>query len=585
MTRAFGLRLALTLLALFFTVSAALNAFGVIPGSNIPVHLVHVGADRFRVEPSSSQSLPPGLQAGDVIALAQLSPALRVLLLRTRDVPPGTRVEVPLERDGRQVHVTLRARPDGVPSLARAQFIIFLIVMLTITVLTLWRGRDWAAWSMSALFFSALLKKGVIEMPASLSWLPVLHQARSLIAILVQVPALFVLADTLAGGSLPPLLRRIARIACAAMVALVTLFFEAADVPLIFGGASVVPAWTHALAPALTLGVFALTLLVLIAGYRRAAHQERLRIRWILWSTALLGISSIIFVLMNTARHPYLFQGLVVAQGVALVGYLYAVLRTRLIDVGFVIDRALVFGLLTALVFGSFSILEETLHQFAVGDKFGWALQALAALVLAVVLSPLHKRLENWIEQIFFRSQRLALLALERLARECPFVEREAHLLAMAVERLQPHCAAVALYERAGGSYRRGAAYGGPWPETIDADDAAFVALRATHETVALADQSSDLGAEGLALPMTVAESVLGALVCRPRDGEQFAPEIRAALANVAHHLGMAIIGLRHREHARLVADVAAGRIDAEAARRRAITLLEGELPPLGDAP
>jgi hypothetical protein len=81
---------------------------------------------------------------------------------------------------------------------------------------------------------------------------------------------------------------------------------------------------------------------------------------------------------------------------------------------------------------------------------------------------------------------------------------------------------------------------------------------------------------------MTVAESILGALVCRPRDGEQFAPEIRAALASVAHHLGMALIGLRHRAHAQLVADMAAGRIDAEAARRRAITLLEGEVPPAG---
>jgi hypothetical protein len=54
---------------------------------------------------------------------------------------------------------------------------------------------------------------------------------------------------------------------------------------------------------------------------------------------------------------------------------------------------------------------------------------------------------------------------------------------------------------------------------------------------------------------------------------------VRAALANLAHHLGMALSVLRHREHARLVADVAAGRIDPDAARRRAITLLEGELP------
>ena len=237
-------------------------------------------------------------------------------------------------------------------------------------------------------------------------------------------------------------------------------------------------------------------------------------------------------------------------------------------------------------MFGTFSVLEEALHQFAVSDKVGWALQALAALVLALMLSPLHRRLESWIEQAFFRSQRLALLALERLARESPFVEREAHLLEMTIERLAPQCAAVAIYERGGSGYRRRAASDDSWPAAIDADDPVFVALRAAHEPVALAAQANHIGAEGLALPMTVAESLLGALVCRPRDGEQFAPEMRAALANVAHHLGMALTGLRHREHARLVADVASGRIDTETARRRAITLLEGEPPqaPLGTA-
>ncbi len=585
MTRAFGLRLVLSLLALGFTVSATLNAFGVIPGSDIAVQLAHIRADRYRVEPSSGKPLPAGLQTGDVIALAQLSPALRVLLLQSPDVPPGTRVQIPLERSGRQLQVTLRARPDVVPPIAQVQFAIFMIVMLTITVLTLWRGRDWAAWSLAAIFFAALLKKGVIESPAPLPWLFVLHQARALTEFLIELPALFILADALAGESLPPRLRRATRIVCAALVCLIVLLFEVHDIPLMLSGMNVLPVLTSVLPSVSALTIFALTLLVLIVGYRRAAHQERLRIRWILWSTALLGITVTVFLLINAARHPYVVQAVVVAQGVALGGYLYAVLRTRLIDVGFVIDRALVFGLLTALVFGAFSILEETLHQFAVSDKIGWALQALAALVLAMVLSPLHRRLEDWIEQIFFRSQRFALLALERLARECPFVEREAHLLAMTVERLQPHCAAVAIYERAGSTYRRGAAYGGPWPEALDADDPVFVALRATHETAPLAGRSSGLGAEGLALPMTVAESVLGTLVCRPRDGEQFAPEIRAALANVAHHLGMAIIGLRHREHARLVADVAAGRIDAEAARRRAITLLERELPQVSAAP
>ena len=580
MTRAFGLRLGLTLLALGCTLFAALNGLGVIPGADFPVHLVHLRSDRYRVEPRSGQALPAGLEAADVIPIAQLTPAQRVLLLRNRDVPPGTIIHIPLERSGRRLEVTLQPRLDTVPLLARVQFVVFLTVMLAITLLTLWRGRDWAAWALSAMFFTVLLRKGLIELPAALPWLVLLHQARALTGLLIEMPALFILADALAGRSLPPRHRRATRIICAALIALMVIFFELRDLPLVLDGTRVLPVVAHIL-PVFALSLFGLTLLVLISGYRRAQHQEQLRIRWVLWSTALLGATSIVFVVMGNARHPYLYQALVMAQGLSLAGYLYAVLRTRLIDVGFVIDRALVFGLLTALVFGTFSILEETLHQFAVSDRFGWALQALAALILAVALSPLHRRLESWIEQAFFRAQRLALLALERFARECPYVEHEAHLLEMAIERLREQCGTVALYERTAKCYRRRAASDESWPAEIDADDPVFVALRATHEPVALAAQANRLGAEGIALPMTVAESLLGALVCRPRDGEQFAPEVRAALANVAHHLGMALTGLRHREHARLIADVAAGRIDPDAARQRAMSLMDGEPPQL----
>ncbi|MHB1869700.1 MAG: hypothetical protein ACYCT1_02450 [Steroidobacteraceae bacterium] len=578
MTRAFGLRLGLTVLALGCALSAALNGLGFVPGADFPVHLVHARSDRYRVEPRNGQVLPAGLEAGDLIPIGQLAPALRVLLLRNRDVPPGTIIHIPLERSGRGLQVTLQPRLDTVPLLARVQFVVFLTVMLAITLLTLWRGRDWAAWALSAMFLTVLLRKGLLELPAALPWLVLLHQARALTGLLIEMPALFILADALAGRSLQPRHRRAARIICAALIALMLIAFELGDLPLVLEGTRVLPVLAHAL-PVFALTVFGLTLLVLITGYRRAEHQERLRIRWVLWSTALLGVTSIVFVAMNNARHPYLYQALIMAQGLSLVGYLYAVLRTRLIDVGFVIDRALVFGLLTALVFGTFSILEETLHQFAVSDRLGWALQALVALILAVALSPLHRRLESWIEQAFFRAQRLALLALERFARECPYVEREAHLLEMTIERLRGHCGTVALYERSAKCYRRRAASDQSWPAQIDADDPVFVALRATHEPVALAAQANRVGTEGIALPMTVAESLLGALVCRPRDGEQFAPEVREALANVAHHLGMALTGLRHREHARLVADVAAGRIDPDAARRRAMSLMDSEPP------
>ena len=581
MTRAFGLRLVLTVLALACAVSSALSISGLLVQGHFPLQLIHRSGEDYAVRPLGHEPLPAPLRAGDLIAIRQLSAATRAVLFTGHDVTPGTTVTVPVLRDGRPLTLSVRAVPDDASVLSRVQSVFFVAAALLISLLTLWRGRDWAAWGLAALFLSLFIKWGILDAamaPPLVFWV---SQASAVLRITVDFPALFIVADALAGANLPAHWRTRARAAMAAVTLCILVLIELQMITLLGMGHDLIGDGGVTVIKVLFAGGMLITLLTLGGGYRVAPHEQRLRIRWVLWSSALLIASNILLLALPSARHPYSAQLSTAMQALALVGYLYAVLRTRLIDVGFVIDRALVFGLLTALVFGTFSILEQTLHQFAVSDRVGWALQAAAALLLAVVLSPLHRRLESWIEQAFFRAQRLALLALERFARECPYVEHEAHLLEMAIERLRGQCGTVALYERNAKCYRRRAASDESWPAQVDADDPVFVALRATHEPVALAAQANRVGAEGIALPMSVAESLLGALVCRPRDGEQFAPEVREALANVAHHLGMALTGLRHREHARLIADVAAGRIDPDAARQRALSLMDGEPPQL----
>ena len=579
MARAFGLRLALTVLALGCAVSTTLQIAGVLAGSHFPLQLTHRSADRYEVKPLAQQPLPAPLRAGDLIDVQQLSAGTRVVLFSGHDVTPGTRLTVPVLRAGRPLRLSVQAVPDdGTSVITLVQSVFFVLAALLIALLTLWRGRDWAAWGLAALFLSLFINWGILDIAAAPPVVLWLKQASVLLRIVVDFPALFVIADALVGGSLPAHWRRRSRLAMAATTLGILVLVELQQIMLFELGRDLGGTTVTVLIKVLFAFGMLVTLLTLGRGYRFAPHEQRLRIRWVLWSTAVLIMSNILLLALASTHSPYLTQLSTAMQALALVGYLYAVLRTRLIDVGFVIDRALVFGLLTALVFGTFSILEQALHQFAVSDRVGWALQAAAALVLALVLSPLHRRLESWIEQAFFRAQRLALLALERFARECPYVEHETHLLEMAIEQLRQQCGAVALYERGADGYRRRGASDDSWPAAIDVDDPVFVALRATHEPVALAAQSNRIGTEGLAMPMTVAETLLGAVVCRPRDGEQFAPEVREALANVAHHVGMAITGLRHREHARLVADVAAGRVDFESARRRASALVAGEL-------
>jgi hypothetical protein len=191
-------------------------------------------------------------------------------------------------------------------------------------------------------------------------------------------------------------------------------------------------------------------------------------------------------------------------------------------------------------------------------------------------MSPLHRRLEHWIEGVLFRQQRLAVATLKRFATECAFVEREERLLDIAIEQLQRHCAAAAVYERSGPAYQLRAGFGQSWPQMADTDDLIFVSLRAGQPELNLEDVKSTLATEGFVFPMRVAEALTGAVICRPKDGEQFASDVRAVLAEVARSLGISLYILRYREQARLVADIASERIDEVGARRRAIALLQG---------
>jgi hypothetical protein len=86
---------------------------------------------------------------------------------------------------------------------------------------------------------------------------------------------------------------------------------------------------------------------------------------------------------------------------------------------------------------------------------------------------------------------------------------------------------------------------------------------------------ASAIGNTGIALPMAVAEHLTGAVICRPRKGEQFAPEVRTALSDAARNLSSALYILRYHEYARLVADIAASRIDVNVAHSRATALVK----------
>jgi hypothetical protein len=249
---------------------------------------------------------------------------------------------------------------------------------------------------------------------------------------------------------------------------------------------------------------------------------------------------------------------------------LYAVLRHRVVDVTVVLNRALVYAATTSLVLGLFALLESLIEHTALGHGTSLLLELAVPLALGAGLSTVHRRIEAMVERFIFRHQYRMEAALRRFAEDCAFITQPQKLFELGVEQIARHTGApfVALYERGTEGYacrrQRGER---ALPETVAADDLAFVALRARNAALDLHDSPSALGTDGYAFPLMLRGNLLGALVVGERPGERYAADERALLFHVAHEIGAALFALRAQESEALAQE---SKTQAQAAEARA---------------
>ena len=151
--------------------------------------------------------------------------------------------------------------------------------------------------------------------------------------------------------------------------------------------------------------------LSLVARYRRASGVERQQLKWLAFAAVLVALSLVgqplgeaLWNLLDAATTTALY----VAVGVAI-------LRHRLYDIDVIINRALVYGSLTAtlvaLYFGGIVLL----HRFFViltGERSTLAVVA-STLLIAALFNPLRRRVQGFVDRRFYRSKYDAVKTLE----------------------------------------------------------------------------------------------------------------------------------------------------------------------------
>jgi hypothetical protein len=309
---------------------------------------------------------------------------------------------------------------------------------------------------------------------------------------------------------------------------------------------------------------FALALSILIDTYRRVAPDERERLRWVLIGFGLgLAVTyvgnTLVFSSLIPIDPPSWLVNVSITLNVLLpLTVAHAVIRHRVLDINFVVSRALVYALLTTVLAALFGLLDFVFGHMLEEFRLSRFVQAGISISIAFAFDTLHKRTENFIETIFFRKRRAAQARLTRLTTELPLARSaqviEKALIDEAIDALTLTSAAV-FRNIEGSGFKRTAAHG--WRagdcDVFDDSDLLVLELRARKRALTLSELAfHHVGlppagqAPILAIPLQSRTDQLTGIVLyggHPSGGD-VDPDEAELLETLAHAAGIAFDGL-----------------------------------------
>jgi hypothetical protein len=185
----------------------------------------------------------------------------------------------------------------------------------------------------------------------------------------------------------------------------------------------------------------------LVLRFRRAQGDQRLQLKWIAYAAALAataeGTSIAIFLFVGSA--PMAVEVLVICALAAIpVAAGIAILKHRLYDIDRIINRTLVYGLLTALLGITYvGVVLVAGHLFGgIGtEPPNWAVAG-ATLAVAALFQPARRRIQAVVDRRFNRRKYNAAKTVEafsaRLRDEVDLDALAAELLAVVDQTMQP---------------------------------------------------------------------------------------------------------------------------------------------------
>jgi hypothetical protein len=185
----------------------------------------------------------------------------------------------------------------------------------------------------------------------------------------------------------------------------------------------------------------------MVVRFRRARGVERQQLKWVVYAVVVVVIC---FILLFMAPDPILLSELAADVVFALLITLIpvamgvAILKYRLYDIDRLINRTLVYGLLTAVlgvVYASVVLVLGQLFGGLGGEPSSWAVAG-ATLAVAGLFQPARRRIQTVVDRRFNRRKYNAINTVEafsvRLRNEVDLDALSAELLAVVDQTMQP---------------------------------------------------------------------------------------------------------------------------------------------------
>lgn len=251
-----------------------------------------------------------------------------------------------------------------------------------------------------------------------------------------------------------------------------------------------------------------------VVRYRRAPAGERAQLKWLSVAAVL---NAVVWLLPPVHRvGGWARAGANVTLWLLPLAVTVAVLRYRLYDIDRIINRALVYGSLSAAVGAAYALV-VTASAAAVGPRSSLAAATVAAVAVAVLFAPLRDRLQRAVDRLLYGSRHEPGHVLAQLGRRLESALPQDQVLSAIVDTVAqalrlPYVA---------------------------------IELRRDHRYEPVCVRGVPAG-EPVEFELSYQGDALGRLVLGPRaPGEMFTPAERDLMRDLARHAGVAVHAIR----------------------------------------